>query len=68
MMEEVCGLKGDYVEKWTSFVHIPWVYLGQPMNFSANPHASIKTTKILYVAFPKFSSDSFFFQTTWSSW
>ena len=28
---------GDYVEKLTSFVHIPSEYLCQLMNFSANP-------------------------------
>ena len=33
--------KGDYVEKYTSFSHIPWEYLGQPMNFSAKPCISI---------------------------
>ena len=25
--------KGDYVEKLASFGHIPWEYLGQPINF-----------------------------------
>ena len=27
--------RGDYVEKQTSFGHIPWEYVGQPMNFLA---------------------------------
>ena len=29
--------KEDFIEKQTSFEHIPWEYLGQPMNFSADP-------------------------------
>ena len=29
--------KEDPVEKLTSFSHIPWEYLCQPMNFSADP-------------------------------
>ena len=35
----------DYVGKETTFVHIPSVYLCQPMNFSANP----STWSITYV-------------------
>ena len=27
---------GDYVKKQTLFDHIPWEYLGQPINFSAD--------------------------------
>ena len=29
--------KAYYVEKQTSFGHIPWKYLGQSINFSAGP-------------------------------
>ena len=29
-------MKEDYVEKLTLFGHIPWEYLGLPMNFSAD--------------------------------
>ena len=30
--------KGENIEKYISFGHISWEYLGQPMNFLANPY------------------------------
>ena len=34
-IEEVCGLDKDIMLKNTP--HIPWEYLGKPVNFSADP-------------------------------
>lgn len=34
-MEEMCGSEEDYVEKIGFVHHIPWKYLGQPMDLSA---------------------------------
>ena len=34
-------IKGDCIDKWTSFGHLPREYLGQPMNFSVDFHTSI---------------------------
>ena len=34
--------KENYVEIETLFGHIPWEYLSQPMNFSANPYNTMQ--------------------------
>ena len=34
----MCTARGTILKKKNSFGDIPWEYLGQPMNFSADPH------------------------------
>ena len=46
-LKSVWTARKDYVEKETLFVHIPWEYLGQPMNFAADPRTFIYRSNIV---------------------
>ena len=45
-LKECQNHERNYVEKQTSFDHIPWEYIGQAMNYSDDP----RITRIVIIA------------------